>query len=111
MIGTVAQGVAHQVPDGHRSVFQPARLEANAIGALDAQLQGVLDGDYALVVGQQFDERIEKGCLSWPRASRDQDIAARAQHPLGLAQHFLGQSALANQVRRRERRRLGGVDI
>ena len=51
VIRAVAQGMAHQVPDRHRSFLQPTSLEADAIRPLDAKLQRVLDGDNALVIG------------------------------------------------------------
>ena len=50
MIRAVPQRVAHQVADRHRSFLQPARLESDAIGAINAKLQRVLDGDNALVL-------------------------------------------------------------
>ena len=64
VIRPVAQRMAHQVPDRHRSFLQPASLESNAIRPLDAKLQGVLDGDDTFVAGQQFNERIEQRGLA-----------------------------------------------
>ena len=47
-----------------RSFLQTARLEADAIRALDAKLQGVLDGNYPLVIGEKFNEGIEQRGLA-----------------------------------------------
>ena len=36
VIRPMAQGMAHQIPDRHRPALQPPRLEAHAVGPLDA---------------------------------------------------------------------------
>ena len=75
VIRAMAQGVAHQVADRHRSFLQPTSLEADAIRPLDAKLQRVLDGDDALVIGQQFDQRIEQRGLAGARTAGNQNVA------------------------------------
>ena len=51
VIRAVTQRVADEITDRHRSLLQPASLEADTIGALNAKLQRVLDGDDAFVIG------------------------------------------------------------
>ena len=78
VIRAMTQGMAHQVADRHRPFLQPASLEADAVGPLDAKLQGVLDGDDTLVIGQEFNERIEQRGLARSGAAGNQDVAPRA---------------------------------
>ena len=50
-IRAVSPGVTHEVADRHRPAVDPPRLEANAIGPLDAKLQLALNGDNAFILG------------------------------------------------------------
>ena len=102
VIGSVPQGVAHEVADTDGSLLQPARLEPDAVRGVDPQLQGVLDGDDPLVVGDELDERVEQRRLAAPGAAAHEDIPAGVQHPLGLVADVRGQRALCDQLRRRK---------
>ena len=100
VIGAVAQGVPHHVADRDGALLQAARLEPDAVRGVDPQLQGVLDGDDPLVVGDKCDERIEERRLAAPGAAADEDIAARVEGPLGRGADVFGQRALVDQLRR-----------
>ena len=76
VIGPVPQGVAHEIADGDGSLLQPPRLEPDAVRAVDAQLEGVLDGDDPLVVGQECDEGVEQRRLAAAGAAAHEDIPA-----------------------------------
>ena len=73
VIGPVAQGVAHQVPDRHVASGEPARLQPQAVGAAQPQLQRVLDGDDAALGRQQGHQRVQQRRL--PGAARDEHVA------------------------------------
>ena len=66
VIGAVAEGVLHQIADCDGAVLEPARLEADAVRGVDAELQRVFDRDDPLVVGDEGDERIEERRLAAP---------------------------------------------
>lgn len=55
VIWTVPQGVPQQVPDRHVAVGQAPRLEPEAVGPIEPQLQRVYRDDAAL--GRQEPER------------------------------------------------------
>ena len=69
---------------------------------VDAELQGVLDGDDPLVVGDEGNEHVEQRRVAAPGAAADEDIAAGVQHPLGLVTDVRGQRAMCDQLRRRK---------
>ena len=58
VIRSVSEGMPDEVADGEGALAEVARLEADGVCLVDAQFQGVLDRDYALVVGKQFDEGV-----------------------------------------------------
>ena len=78
-----------------------ARLEADAVPGVDPELQGVLDGDDPLVVGEEGNEGVEQRRLAAPGAAAHEDIPADVQHPRGLVADVRGQRALCDQLRRR----------
>ena len=75
VIGPVAQGVPDQIPDRHPLVAEPARLEAQAIGTLKVQLQGVFDGDDTALGGSSATSAFRSVVLPEPVPPRDQDVA------------------------------------
>ena len=103
VIGSVPQGVPHQVADRDGAVLEPSRLEPDAVRRVDPQLQGVLDGDDPLVVGDEFNQRVEERRLAAPGAAAHQNIPARVEGPLGRVADVFRQRALGDQLRRRER--------
>ena len=102
VIGSVAEGVLHQIADRDRAVLQPARLEADAVRGVDAEFQGVLDGDDPLVVGEQLDERVEERRLAAAGAAAHQDVALGVQRLFRRRADVLGERAVCDQLRRRE---------
>ena len=101
VIGSVPQGVAHEVADTDRPLLHPARLESDAVRRINPQLERVLDGDDPLVVGEQLDEGVQERGLTAPGAAAHEDIPAGVQHPLGLLTHVLGERALRHELRGR----------
>ncbi len=99
VIGAVAEGVPHQVADRDGALLQPARLEPDAVWGVDPQLQGVLDGDDPLVVGDEFDEGIEQRRLAAAGAAAHEDVAAGVEGPLGRVADVFGERALVDQLR------------
>ena len=74
----------------------------DAVRGVDGELQGVLDGDDPLVVGDEGNERFEQRRLAAHGAAAHEDIAAGVQHPLGFVTDVCGQRALCDQLRRRK---------
>ena len=64
VIRAMAQGMAHEVPDRHRCAVNPPGLEADTVSPIDAELQGVLNGNNAVVGGEQLDQGIEQRGLT-----------------------------------------------
>ena len=103
VIGAVPQGVAHEVADRDRpAAATPRASNRTQFGRVDAQFQGVLDGDDPLVVGDEGNERVQQRRLPAPRAAAHEDIPAGVQHPRGLVTDVRGQRALCDQLRRRK---------
>ena len=73
VIRPVAQRVPHEIPDRHAAVAEPPRLEPQAIGAAQPQLQGVLDGDGAPLARQERNERVQQRRLA--RAEQPPEIS------------------------------------
>ena len=67
VIRAMAQGMAHEVADRHGFAVDPPRLEADTVFPVDAEFQGVLDGNNAVVGEEQFDQGIEQRGLSGRR--------------------------------------------
>ena len=102
VIGTVAQGVAHEVADRHVAAREAPRLEAHAVVAAEPQLQRVLDRDDAAPGRQQRHQRVQERRLAGAGAPRDQDVAAapeRRPRPLG---HRRGERPARRQLPDRE---------
>ena len=80
--------------------WSPRASKRTQFGGVDPQLQGVLDGDDPLVVGDEFDEGIEQRRLAAAGAAAHEDIAARVEGPRGCVADVFGQRALVDQLRR-----------
>ena len=79
-VGPHAQGVAHQLADGDGALaldVRRARLERDHVLLAELQLGRVLDGDDALVVGDERREDVEHRRLARAGAARDEDVEAR----------------------------------
>ena len=72
VIGSVAEGVLHEVADGDGSCLESARLKPDAVRGVDAQLERVLDRDDPLVGGDEFNERVEECRLAAAGAAAHQ---------------------------------------
>ena len=80
VIGSVAQGVTHQVADRDRAVLQPARLEADASWGESMRSSKVSSiADDPLVVGDEFDEGIEERRLAAAGAAAHENVAPGVQ--------------------------------
>ena len=65
VIRAVTERVADQDPGSSPLLpVDPPSLEADAIRAINAKLEGVLNGDDALVVGKQFNKCVKQGGLA-----------------------------------------------
>ena len=72
----------------------PRASNRTQFGESMRRLQGILDGDDPLVVGDEGNERVEQRRLAAPGAAAHEDIAAGVQHPLGFVTDVRGQRAL-----------------
>ena len=79
----------HQVADRDgRLGTDGSRLEAQAVRALDPELERVLDGDDPLLLGEQLDQRVQQRGLARARASGHQDVPAGGRSTFaGGAEH------------------------
>ena len=77
VIGAMAQGMAHEVADRHRFAVNAPRLEADAVFPVDPEFQGVLDGNNAVVGGEQLDQGIEQRGLTRAGPAADTRIFRR----------------------------------
>ena len=73
-------------------------LEAQAVRALDPELERVLDGDDPLLLGEQLDQGVEERGLPRAGASGDQDVPPGPERVAGGAEHLLRQGAQADEV-------------
>ena len=88
VVGPVAERVPDQVADRHgRLGADRTRLEAQAVGALDPELERVLDGDDPLLLGEQLDQGVEERGLPRAGASGDQDVPAGPRGPFRAARN------------------------
>ena len=78
-------------------------LEAQAVRALDPELERVLDGDDPLLLGEQLDQGVQERGLPRAGASGDQDVPPGPERVAGGAEHLLGKGPLADEVFGRER--------
>ena len=72
-----AQGVDDQVADGDLAPALDvgrASLEGDHVLLAQLELGGVLDGDDALVLGDEAGEHVERGRLARPGAAGDDDV-------------------------------------
>ena len=76
----------------------PPRLEADTVFPVDAEFQGVLDGNNAVVGWEQLDQGIEQRRLTRAGPARHEDIPPPEQRGARLVQHFLGQRAEAHKI-------------
>ena len=90
--------MAHQVPNRHVAAGEAARLEAQAVGATQAQLQRVLDGNDAARSRQERHQGVQERRLAGARAARDQHIALGAEHGRRRFDHGRGQRAARGQL-------------
>ena len=91
VIRAMAQGMAHEVADRHRFGVDPPRLEADTVFPVDPEFQGVLDGNNAIVDGEQFDQGIEQRRLTRTGPARQEDIPPSEQCGPCRVQDFDGQ--------------------
>ena len=91
VVGPVPERAPDEVADRHGFTVDPPRLEADTVFPVDAEFQRVLDGNNAVVGGEQLDQGIEQRGLTRARAARHQDVPPSEQRGPGLVQHFLGQ--------------------
>ena len=80
-----------EVADRHRFAVNAPRLEADTVFPIDAELQRVLDGNNAVVGGEQLDQGIEQGGLTRAGSARHQNIPPPQERGPRRVQHFLGQ--------------------
>ena len=83
-------------------LLQPPRLEPDAVRGVDAELQGVLDGDDPLVVGDECNQGVEERRLAAAGAAAHENVAPGVQRRFRRRADVLGQRALCDQLRRRE---------
>ena len=109
-VGAHAQGVAHQLADrgGARapSAVAGPRLEPHHVGAGQAELGGVLDGDDALAVGEQGAERVEHGGLAGAGAAAHDHVGPGARPPTRGARRRRAGRARRGGSRRAPNRRI-----
>ena len=91
VVRPVAERVLDEVADRHRFAVDSPGLEADTVFPVDPKFQGVLDGNNAVVGGEQFDQGIEQRGLTRARSSRHEDIPPFQQRGPRLVQHFWGQ--------------------
>ena len=78
-VGPHAQRVLDQVADRDRALALDvgrARLEAEHVVLVQPELGGVLDGDDALVVGDEGRQHVERGRLAGTGTTGDEDVEA-----------------------------------
>ena len=116
-IGTHAQRVPHEIPDGDcpfsLDVRRPS-LEPEHVALIELQLGGILDRHDPLVVRDRRRERVQQRRLPRAGTTRDEDVQLRLDAPLEevdrlLAQraevdHVLEAEALARELADREQR-------
>ena len=99
VVGSVAERVPHQVADRYgRLGTDGSRLEAQAVRALDPELERVLDGDDPLLLGKQFDQGVQQRGLARAGASGHQDVAPGPERVAGDKEHLFRQGPLADEV-------------
>ena len=104
VVGPVAERVAHQVPDRDRRLgADRPGLEPDAVRAVDPELERVLDRDDPLVLGEQFDQRVQERGLARAGSPGDEDVAAGRKRGSGGPEDMLRQRAHAHEVLGRER--------
>ena len=91
VVRSVPERVPDEVTDRHRCAVNPPRLEADTVFPVNAEFQGVLDGNNAVVGGEQFDEGIKQRGLTRSRSARHQDVPPSEQCGPRRVQDFLGQ--------------------
>ena len=72
--GRLPEGVPHEAPDRDTTFVKRAGLEAEAVRSGDVELEGVRDHHDPLLLGEEFDERIEEGGLPGSRPAGDEDV-------------------------------------
>ena len=78
-VGPHAQGVADEIADGDLALALDvgrARLQADDVVLVQLQLDGVLDGDDALVVGHEARQHVEHRGLAGAGTTGDEDVQA-----------------------------------
>ncbi len=100
-VGTHVQGVAQQVADGDLTgALEVGRAGFQRDHVLLAQLQlgGVLDGDDALLLGDERGEHVERGRLARTGAAAEEDVEARLHAGPEELEHVRRGRAEADQV-------------
>ena len=106
-VGPHAQGVAHQVADGDRALaldVRRPRLQRDDVLLAQLELGRVLDGDDALVVGDERRQDVEHRRLAGAGAARDEDVQAGLDARAQEVEHLGRRRAEADQVVGRQRR-------
>ena len=96
-----AQRVAHQVADGDLALALDVRrpaLQPHHVLLLELQLDGVLDGDDALVVGDEGGQHVEQGGLAGAGAAGDDDVQLRLDAGVQQLGHLRGERAELDEV-------------
>jgi hypothetical protein len=104
-VGTHAQGIPHELPDGHLppalDVRRP-RLEPDDVGLKQAQLGGVLDRHDPFARRDRARQRAQGGRLPAARAAAHQDRRPALDRAGQVPRERLGQSGVLDEVGERE---------
>jgi hypothetical protein len=106
-VGTHAQGVAHQLADGDGALALDVGrtgLERDDVLLAELQLGGVLDGDDALVVGDERGQHVQRGRLARAGTAGDEDVEPCLHAGLQEVEHLGRGGAEPDEVVDGERR-------
>src|SRR3990172_8740153 len=95
-LGTHPEGVLDEVHDRHGALaldVRRARLEAHDVVLHETELRGVLDGDDALVLGDEARHDVEQRRLPGARTAGDEDVQARFDARAEELHHLRGRRA------------------
>ena len=106
-VGAHAQGVAHELADRDGALaldVRRPRLQGDHVLLAELELGGILDGDDALVIGDERREDVEHRRLAGAGAAGDEDVEAGLHARLEELEHLRRGGAEADQVVDRVRR-------
>ena len=69
--------------------LEAARKKADQMALVELQLGGILDGDDALLLGDERGEHVERGRLARARTAAEEDIEASLDTRLQEVEHLL----------------------